>query len=56
MYFQIMDVCIDCDEGSKDGGPLNNFGVHFKDGGEKKSHIHTYLAVLSSMDDLAERL
>ena len=28
-----MDTYIECDEESKDGDPLNNFGVRFKDGG-----------------------
>ena len=45
-----MDICIECDEESKGGDPINIFGVCFKDGGGKKSHVHTYQAGLSSMD------
>ena len=53
-----MDICIKCNEESKDGDPLNNVGVRFKDGDGKKHPVHTLLdqAVLSSMDDLAEKL
>ena len=31
-----MDVGIDCDEEGKDGDPVINFGVLFKDGDRKK--------------------
>ena len=51
-----MDVCIKCDEESKDGEPINIFGVCFIDGCEKKSHVHTYQAVLSLKDVLAKKL
>ena len=51
-----MDICIECDEESKDGHPITIFGVCFKDDGGKKSYVHTYQAVLSSKEVLAEKL
>ena len=36
MQFQIMDICIEFDEESKDGDALHNLGVRFKDYGGKK--------------------
>ena len=41
-----MDICIKCDEESKDGDPLNYFVVRLKYGGGKNSCVPTYHAVL----------
>ena len=54
MLFWILDICIECDEESKDGDPLNNFGIRFQDSAGKFFLCeHAYQAVFSSMDDLA---
>ena len=38
-----MGLCIECDEESKNGVPLNNFEVGFKDGGGKKNRGYTLI-------------